>query len=669
MPGHKRDSHLCLRPLQITQRALRPFNVGGPEDNDTFFSAAAASEVSVFDINVSLSETLGDFGKHAGLTRGFDHKHFGLERQGAGFTQKHERPGWIAHHHAHHGMIDRVGCSKRVDINSGFCQRFTHARKCSGTICKKNRELGGGFDGELRRWVHAAFKVMPRMASDNSGKSRDLTPRSFETNKKSRDADKRFRTNPPTDAGLIMNLNATPKQFASPDNFGIVDSTMTAIAEHSSVKSPPPRRTVGFITASSIVIANIIGTGIFTSLGFQVADIQSGFALLMLWVVGGIAALCGALCYGELSAALPRSGGEYHFLSKIYHPALGFMAGFVSATVGFAAPVALAAMAFGKYFVGVFGVGSPVLLSFVVVWVVTAFHLGNLRVGSAFQNISTLVKLVLIGALIAAGLFVPLKQPINLLPAPGDTMSIFSGPFAIALVYVMYSYSGWNATAYITGEIKRPEKTVPRSLLVGTGLVIVIYVLLNAVFLATTPLGELKGQLEVALIASKHIFGSAGGRATGAVICFGLISSISSMTWIGPRVTMSMGEDHWLLRLLGRKNRHGIPTNAIVLQLLMVNLLLLTRSFEDVVRYTQFSLLVCSLLAVLGVIVLRFTHPKITRPYRVWLYPVPPAVFSVITIWMMFYLLRWHTAESLAGLGTALCGLLIYFGAGKRHSP
>src|SRR5213593_1428491 len=171
-----------------------------------------------------------------------------------------------------------------------------------------------------------------------------------------------------------------------------------------------PRRTVGFFTACGIVIANIIGTGVFTSLGFQVADIHSGFPLLMLWIVGGIAALCGALCYGELSAALPRSGGEYHFLSKIYHPALGFMAGFVSATVGFAAPVALAAMAFGKYFVGVFGVGSPVLLSFVVAWLVTAFHLGNLRVGSAFQNISTLVKLLLIGALIAAGLFVPLKQ-------------------------------------------------------------------------------------------------------------------------------------------------------------------------------------------------------------------------------------------------------------------
>ena len=259
------------------------------------------------------------------------------------------------------------------------------------------------------------------------------------------------------------------------------------------------------------MIANIIGTGIFTSLGFQLTNIQSGFALLMLWVIGGIAALCGALCYGELAAALPRSGGEYHFLSKIYHPALGFMAGFVSATVGFAAPVALAAMAFGQYFNGVFGAGSPVVLSFVVVWIVTIFHVGNLRVGSAFQNVSTLVKSLLIGALIGAGFVVPSKQRISFLPAPGDKAAILSGGFAVALVYVMYSYSGWNASAYISSEIKRPEKNVPRSLLAGTGLVIVIYVLLNAIFLATTPAEELKGQLEVALVAGKHIFGENGG--------------------------------------------------------------------------------------------------------------------------------------------------------------
>ena len=443
---------------------------------------------------------------------------------------------------------------------------------------------------------------------------------------------------------------------------------MTTIAERRSVKSPPPRRTVGFVTASSIVIANIIGTGIFTSLGFQLADIQSGFPLLMLWVIGGIAALCGALCYGELSAALPRSGGEYHFLSQIYHPALGFMAGFVSATVGFAAPIALAGMAFGTYFRGVFDFGSPVLLSFAIVWAVALFHLGNLRLGGVFQNLWTIVKLLLIGALITAGFIVEPKQGITFWPQAGDTMSIFSGAFAVALVYVMYSYSGWNASSYIISEVKRPEKNVPRSLLAGTFIVIAAYVVLNAVFLATTPQQEMRGQIEVGLIAGKHIFGANGGRLVGAVICLGLVSTVSSMTWIGPRVTMSMGEDHWLLRLLGRKNKHGVPTNAIVLQLLIVNLLLLTQSFADVVRYTQFSLLICSLLAVIGVIVLRFTHPKITRPYRVWVYPLPPIVFSVITIWMMIYLLRSHAVESLAGVATALLGLLLYFCAAKRPS-
>ena len=429
-----------------------------------------------------------------------------------------------------------------------------------------------------------------------------------------------------------------------------------------------PRRTVGFFTACGIVIANIIGTGVFTSLGFQVADIHSGFALLMLWIVGGIAALCGALCYGELSAALPRSGGEYHFLSEIYHPALGFMAGFISATVGFAAPIALAAMAFGKYFHGVFNFGSPILLSFVTVWIVALFHFGNLRLGSTFQNVWTLVKLLLIAALIGAGLLIEEKQPITFLPHAADTMAIFSGAFAVALVYVMYSYSGWNASSYIIGEVKNPERNVPRSLLVGTTIVMAAYVLLNAVFLATAPQDEMRGQLEVGLIAGKHIFGENGGRIVGAVICLGLISAISSMTWIGPRVTMSMGEDHWLLRFLGRKNAEGVPANAVLVQLLIVNLLLLTRSFELVVIYIQFALLLCSLLTVIGVVVLRMARPEISRPYRVWLYPIPPIVFAAITVWMMVYLLRSKTTESIAGLGTAIAGFLLYFCARRRVS-
>jgi APA family basic amino acid/polyamine antiporter len=428
-------------------------------------------------------------------------------------------------------------------------------------------------------------------------------------------------------------------------------------------------RTIGLSTACGIVIANIIGTGVFTSLGFQLPGIHSGFALIMLWIVGGIAALCGALCYGELAAALPRSGGEYHFLSTIYHPALGFMAGIVSATVGFAAPIALAAMAFGKYFHSVFHFGSPVVLSFAIVWIVAIAHWRNLRVGSAFQNIWTIVKLLLIAALVIAGLLFDPKQPITFLPQAGDTMSIFAAPFAVALVYVMYSYSGWNAAVYITDEIEHPEKNVPRALLLGTVIVIVVYTALNAIFLLAAPREELSGQLEVGLIAGKHIFGEQGGRIVGSVICLGLISTVSSMMWLGPRVTMSMGEDHWLLRWLGRKNLHGVPTNAALVQFIIVNLMLLTESFEVVVVYIGFSLLVCALLTVLGVIVLRFTHPELARPYRVWAYPLPPIIFAAITSWMIIYLLRSQPTQSLSGVATVFVGLLLYYVARSRRRP
>ena len=423
---------------------------------------------------------------------------------------------------------------------------------------------------------------------------------------------------------------------------------------------------MGLSTATALVIANIIGTGVFTSLGFQLVDISSGFPLLLLWIIGGILSLCGALCYSELSAALPRSGGEYHFLSRIYHPAIGFMAGFVSATVGFAAPTALAAMAFTKYFGGIFGVGVPWLLAFGVVWVIAAVHIAGVRPGAKFQNISTVGKLMVIGALIAAGLLIQPKQPVTFTPLPGDLQVVFGAPFAVALVYVMYSYSGWNAAAYITGEIKRPEKNVPRALLYGTGLVLIIYTALNAVFLLAAPASELRGQLEVGLIAGKHIFGEQGGRIVGAIISLGLLSAISSMTWIGPRVTMSMGEDHWLLRFLGRKNGRGVPVNAIIAQMVIVSLLLLTRSFELIVIYIQFSLLLCSLLTVIGVIVLRKTKPELPRPYRVWAYPLPPIIFSLITLWMMIYLLHSHPIESLAGLATMSAGLVLYFCTERR---
>ncbi len=440
-------------------------------------------------------------------------------------------------------------------------------------------------------------------------------------------------------------------------------------------------RTVTAFTATTIAIADMVGTGVFTSLGFQVLGIQSGFSLLMLWIVGGAVALCGALAYAELATAFPRSGGEYNFLSRTYHPAVGFMAGWVSATVGFAAPIAAAAIALGKYFEGVFpglkAVAEPVgavsgfgslfpanaislLMALAVVWFVSLIHLRGIREGSWFHNGATAIKLALIVTLIVAGFAIGTPQAISFAPVSGDFATITGGTFAFSLVYVMFSYSGWNAATYIAGEVRDPGRNLPRSIFWALFIVITLYVLLNAVFLYVTPMSSLAGQIDVALVAGQAIFGDIGGRIVGALICIGLVSTISAMTWIGPRVTMVMGEDIPLFRFLSVKNRHGAPTVAILLQLAIVTVLLLTQSFEAIIDYIQFSLTFCSFLAVLGVIVLRFTQPDLPRPYRVWAYPLTPVIFLVVTLFIMRQLILKTPYQSLAGLLTMAAGLLIY---------
>ncbi len=425
-------------------------------------------------------------------------------------------------------------------------------------------------------------------------------------------------------------------------------------------------RTVSTVTAVALAVADMIGIGVFTSLGFQVKDIPSAFAVLMLWVVGGIAALCGALSYAELSAAFPRSGGEYNFLSRIYHPAIGFLAGWISATLGFSAPIALAAMAFGVYFKGVVPGSSPQLLALAAAWLITFVHLSGLRHSTKFQNVSTLIKGALILGLIIAGLAFGSPQPISFAPSASDLSSMASAPFAVSLVFVMYAYSGWNAATYIAGEIREPAVSLPRSIIAATVIVIALYVMLNAVFLYTTPISAMAGQLDVALIAGKHIFGDFGGRIVGALICIGLVSSISAMTWIGPRVTMTMGKDYALLVPLSRTTREGVPTTAILLQLAIVTLLLMTQSFEAVLDVIQFSLTLCSFLAVLGVIVLRWTEPNLARPYRTWGYPLTPFVYLGVTTFMMYHLIAERPFQSLAGLAIMLAGLGIYALSQKR---
>jgi APA family basic amino acid/polyamine antiporter len=420
-------------------------------------------------------------------------------------------------------------------------------------------------------------------------------------------------------------------------------------------------RKISGLTATNIVVANMIGTGVFVSLGFQVISIHSDFAIMALWVIGGLLSLCGALCYAELAVALPRLGGEYNFLSRIYHPALGFMAGWISVSVGFPAPIALSAMAFGTYFLGIVPNSSPLILSLVLVWTVTIILLVGLRTGEHFQNIATIVKIALIVFLIGAGIFYQHKQPFDLAPQADDLATMLSGPFAVSLVFVMYSYSGWNGASYLTAEVRNPERNVPWALVTGTIIVTVLYVLLNWVFLISAPTSEIVGKPQVGLIAGQHILGQFGGTLTSAFISLGLIASVSAMSWIGSRVTKSMADDFSKLAFLGRVNQHGTPYIAMILQALVVTALILTGSFENVLVYTQFVLLLSSFLAVLGLIVLRFRQPNLPRPYRVWGYPITPLIFLVVTLFMMLYTIQQRIVESLLGLATALVGLGIYY--------
>ena len=424
---------------------------------------------------------------------------------------------------------------------------------------------------------------------------------------------------------------------------------------------------VGTFAATAIVIADMVGVGVFTSLGFQVQTLSSGFSLILLWVVGGVVAYCGATCYAELAGMFPRSSGEYNFLARTYQPIFGFLAGWLSATVGFAAPVALAAMAFGEYAKPLLPGVSPLALGLGVIWLVTAFHLSGLRYGSAFQNVSTIVKLVLIVVFIVAGFAAGEAPPVSFVPTQADVGQILTAAFAINLAFVMYAYSGWNASVYIIDELHDPTRTLPRALFTGVLVVAVLYVALNAVFLYTTPVEKFAGQIQVATIVGDHVFGPLGGRLVGALICLGLISSVSAMMWIGPRVTMVMGEDFALLRWFSYKSLRGVPSFAIVFQLLVASLLLLTQSFEAVLDFIQFSLTLCSFFTVLGVMVLRTTRPSHPRPYRAFLYPLTPIVFLAVTGFMMYYLMVSRPVQALAGVALMLAGLAVY--AIAQYSP
>jgi APA family basic amino acid/polyamine antiporter len=420
-----------------------------------------------------------------------------------------------------------------------------------------------------------------------------------------------------------------------------------------------------FPTITAIVIANMVGTGVFTSLGFQLLDIQSGFVILMLWAIGGLIAVSGAMTYAELGAALPRSGGEYNFLSQIYHPAVGFVAGWTSVTIGFAGPSALAAMTFAAYATSILDVAPSVWLeraiAVALVAVLTIVHAGKRRNSGGVQVIFTTLKVVVIvGFCLMAYLLIDEPQPIRFLPSSGDSALFTDSAFAVSLIYVSYAYTGWNAATYLSGELENPQRTLPAILLTGTLVVTLLYVALNFIFLYAAPVAELQGQVEVGLVAAKAAFGEVGGRFTGLVLAMLLISTVSAMLMAGPRVLQVMGQDFHVLRVTARVNEDGIPNTAIYIQSALAVLFILTSSFESVLLFAGFTLALNSFVTVLGVFVLRWRQPELERPYRTFLYPLPPLIYLVLMGWTLWFVMVNRPVEGLFGLGAILSGLLVY---------
>lgn len=426
------------------------------------------------------------------------------------------------------------------------------------------------------------------------------------------------------------------------------------------------RHKIGFNTAVAVVIANMIGTGVFTSLGFQVLGIESGFAILMLWIVGGVLALCGALTYGEIGSAFPESGGEYNYLSKLYHPSIGFASGWVSVTVGFAAPIAAASMALAQYVNKIYSQIDPLSLAILVIVIITSIHSVNLKAGSLFQRVFTIVKVVCIVMFVGFGLFHVPEHSTSFSISDSAWKDIFSTTFAGSLIYVTYAYSGWNAASYISGEISNVKKNLPKALFVGTLVVMIIYTLLNYVFLYSVPISELKGVVEVGYLSANKIFGVQLGQFMSLVIALLLVSTISAMVLAGPRVMQSMGNDIKGLKFFAISNKNNVPYVAIIFQSVIAIILVVTSSFQSLITYVGFTLNLFTFLTVFGVFILRYKHKHVETSYKTFLYPVTPVLFLLIVLWILINIMIDKPQESLYGLLTVALGLIVYLITKKK---
>lgn len=431
-----------------------------------------------------------------------------------------------------------------------------------------------------------------------------------------------------------------------------------------------PERRLGLFPVTNIVISNMIGAGIFTTSGLLIADLKSPLLMLSLWIIGGIIALCGALSYGELGASMPDAGGEYLFISKLYNPLLGFLSGWVSFIVGFSAPIAASAIGFSAYFLRTFpllpdwlnmpaGIIEKVLAVFVII-LFSSIHYRGLKLGAGIQNFLSFLKVFLIICLIILGLLSGKGDTSHFITS-SDSFTGFKNinTIGLSLMWIMFAYSGWNAATYIGSEIKNPVKNLPLSLLIGTFSVIILYFLINIVFVYALHPDEMSGVLSVGGLAMEKLFGNTGGIISSLLISFALFSSLSAFIIIGPRVYYAMAKDGLFFRSVAQIHpKFNVPSVSIIFQCLIALIITISGTFEQILTFMGFSLGVFPLLAIAGLIKLRI---KGKSTLKLPGYPVAQIVylFAGFMILLLSYMER--PLESSVGIITILTGIPAYY--------
>lgn len=415
------------------------------------------------------------------------------------------------------------------------------------------------------------------------------------------------------------------------------------------------RSPLGSPTLIALVIANMIGAGVFTTSGFALADLGTPARVLAAWAVGGVVALCGAVSYGALVRRFPESGGEYVLLARTVHPLAGFLAGWVSLLAGFTAPIAAAGLGLAAYLGPWLGADvPPEWLGTGAIAAAVAMHAGRAGGGVLVQNLAVGLKLLLIVGFVAVGVGA-VRAGVGAPPA-ADVPPFDPRAFAVALVWISFSYSGWNAAAYVAGEVRDPDRNLSRSLWGGALTVTLVYLALNAVFVYSAPVGELAGRAEVGAVAAEALGGARLRNGVSALVALALFTSISGMVMAGPRVYAKMARDG-LFPGLGEPGA-GVPARAVVLQGALATLVLWIGDLRELLGYIGFTLGVSAAGTVLGLLRQRRRDGAARLPIPG--FPVVPLLYVGVTLGASSFLVAREPSQALWGLGTVALGVPVY---------